>query len=269
MTPCTGNPADLYLERYLQGSLPEFEAQQFEEHYFDCPVCLAQVQALGAVAARLETHPEAAPPAVISRRLLSWPVRLVALGAIAALVVFGVLGFHVYQAGRRPSMAQKAGVAPAPASVQTIPAPAATPAAVPDLTSLADLSLPPFRAPLLRGADTASGFADGMAAYARSDCRGAVKSLSQISQQDENKLAAEFYSGVCEMELGNMATATKQLEQVASAGDSPQQEAALYYLAQVSLASRNTESARRYLARTIALHGDFERRARAEQDKLH
>jgi len=44
-------------------------------------------------------------------------------------------------------------------------------------------------------------------------------------------------------------------------GDSPQQEAALYYLAQIALVHNDPTTARHYLARTIALRGDFERRA--------
>jgi tetratricopeptide (TPR) repeat protein len=269
MTPCTGKPADIYLERYLQGSLPEPEAQEFEEHYFACPVCHGQVQAFAMVAAKLVDQPPVSlPQAEPARRVLSWPVRLVALGAIAAMLVIGVLGFRAYEAGRHPSTSAIATAPPVPQPTQITLAPA-TPVASTEVASLADLSLPPFKAMRLRGSETASAFADGMAAYTRHDCRGAVKSLSQVPKQDENELAAEFYTGACEMKSGNMSAATAQLQQVVNAGDSPQQEASLYYLAQVSLAGKNTEQARQYLGRAIALHGEFERRSRVELDKLH
>jgi len=273
MTSCMGKPTDLYLERYLQGSLPEFEAQEFEEHYFACPVCHGQVQALGMVAAKLASQPATMPETATPVRVLSWPLRLpmrvAALGAIAAMLVIGVLGFRVYEARRHSSTPVSTAVAPALPPTQVWPVPAASvPAASTEAASLAGLSPPPFTAMRLRGPVTASAFTDGMAAYTRHDCRDALKSLSQVSNQDEDALAAEFYAGICEMKLGDMAAASAQLLQVANAGDSPQQEASLYYLAQVSLAGKNTEQARRYLVRTIALHGEFERRARVELDKL-
>jgi hypothetical protein len=195
---------------------------------------------------------------------------LAALGAIAAMLVIGVLGFRAYEAGRHSLTPAIATAPPTPRPIQITPALAASaPASSTEVASLADLSLPPFKAMRLRGPETASAFADGMADYTRHDCRGAVKSLSQVPTQDENSLAAKFYTGVCEMKFGNMAAATAQLQQVANAGDSPQQEASLYYLAQVSLAGKNTEQARQYLVRAIALHGEFEHRARVELDKLH
>jgi hypothetical protein len=57
MTNCTGTLTDRCLERYIQGALPELEAQQFEENYFECPDCLAQVEALQAVTRGLGTKP--------------------------------------------------------------------------------------------------------------------------------------------------------------------------------------------------------------------
>jgi len=272
MITCTGKPAEFNLERYLQGSLPELEAQEFEEHYFACPVCDAQVQAFAMVAAKLASQPVtisqvATPRAVTTGRVLSWPVRLFALGAIAAMLVIGVLGFRAYEAVHHPLAPTMVVAAPTPAPTQIAPVPTVS-AASTEVASLADVSLPPFKAMRLRGPETDSAFADGMAAYTRHDCLGTVKSLSQIPRKDEDALAAEFYTGVCKMKLGDMAAASAQLQQVANAGDSPQQEASLYYLAQVYLAGKNTEQARRYLAQTIALHGEFERRARVELDKL-
>jgi anti-sigma factor RsiW len=39
MRACTGAPAELHALQYVEGTLPEFEVERFEEHYFDCPVC--------------------------------------------------------------------------------------------------------------------------------------------------------------------------------------------------------------------------------------
>jgi len=70
------------------------------------------------------------------------------------------------------------------------------------------------------------------------------------------------------MKDSNLPAATKTLRSVADAGDSPQQEAALYYLAQVALAGNDATTARHFLARTISLHGDFEGRARAQLSQI-
>jgi lipopolysaccharide biosynthesis regulator YciM len=129
---------------------------------------------------------------------------------------------------------------------------------------LADLAMPAFQANNLRGSSVDANFEAGMKAYAAGDCSRAVKSLSQVAVQDADASSARFYSGVCRMHLGDLPAASATLRKVAGAGESAQQEAALYYLAQIALSENDAATARRYLTRTIALHGDFERRANAE-----
>jgi Flp pilus assembly protein TadD len=107
-----------------------------------------------------------------------------------------------------------------------------------------------------------------MKAYNAHDCPTAIKTLALVPAKDEDSLAARFYSGVCQMRDGNLPSASQSLHRIADAGDSPQQEAALYYLAQIALAQNDPTTARHYLARTISLHGDFERRARSELKKV-
>jgi len=89
MTDCTATLIDRCLERYIQGTLPEAEARRFEEHYFDCPACLAQVEALQAVAQQLGSQPQKPRRAVIP-----WPVRVALPAAIAAGLVIAFFGFH-------------------------------------------------------------------------------------------------------------------------------------------------------------------------------
>jgi thioredoxin-like negative regulator of GroEL len=136
------------------------------------------------------------------------------------------------------------------------------------ISHLADLSLPVFEAPHLRGQDGDAKFDAGMKAYASQDCGRAVQLLSQVEAQSDEALAAKFYAGVCQLHEGNLAAASVTLGKVAAARDSAQQEAAIYYLAQIALTREDATSARHYLARTIALHGDFEQRARAELKKI-
>jgi hypothetical protein len=257
MTNCTGAPADQYLEDYLQGTLPEGEAVTFEEHYFECPVCLAHLEALQAVQRQLRSQPQLA-----SRKPIPWPVRFTMIAAIAATLIAVV--FTVYS--KRQQMQPAVATLPAPTVQQ--PGPTAPPKP-PSLTTrtvsqLADLALPAFRLPNLRGQSGNSFFEAGMRAYASQDCPPALKALSQVPAEDEASTAAHFYSGACLMHEGDFSAASRSLRGVADAGDSPQQEAAFYYLAQIALAGNDAAAARRYLARTIALRGDLESRARSQ-----
>jgi anti-sigma factor RsiW len=267
MTTCTGTPAEQNLEDYLLGTLPETEAEKFEEHYFDCPVCLAQLEALQAVTLKLRSEPRKPVKAPIP-----WPVRFAApvrfavLGAIAAMLVLGFFAFRDRRQTQQPAVAV-APVAPAPqTSPSTTPKPRSMATAA--ISHLADLTLPAFRAPNLRGASGDPQFEEGMKAYSSHDCPRAVKTLAQVPSEGEDSFAARFYSGVCLMHEGDLAGASKSLRGVADAGDSPQQEAAFYYLAQIALAGNDSTTARHYLSRTISLHGDLERRARAELNKV-
>lgn len=254
MTLCTGTPAERSLERYMQGTLPEFEAKSFEEHYFDCPTCLAQVEAFQAVTAHFANQPlERLKPA--SSRLVAWPV-IAALGSIAAVAIAGYLGFRT--------------TPPPPTASATQSAPAASPSTPPPVlvASLADLALPPFQASHLRGEGGDPQFDRGMKSYAAHDCPRAIRSLSAVAKESSEALAARFYTGVCQMKQGSFAEASATLRKVEAVGDSPQQEAALFYLAQAALARKDVAAARHNLTRTIALHGDFEHRARAQMDQL-
>lgn len=267
MTQCTGTPAEQWLEAYLQGTLPEAKAQKFEQHYFDCPVCLAQVERLEAVARQLGRRPlKARRPPIAWPALgwpsLAWPVRAFALSAIAALLVIGFFSFRHITRPVQPNVAlAPTAPSPQPAS-QSHPAPPTLAALA--VSRLADLTLPAFQANNLRGSSVDANYEAGMKAYAAGDCALAVKALSQVAAQDEDARAAKFYSGVCRMHMGDLPAASATLRKVAGAGESAQQEAALYYVAQIALSENDAATARRYLIRTISLHGDFERRANAE-----
>ena len=260
MTQCDGSPAQQCVEAYLQGRLPELEARNFEDHYFDCPVCLEQVEAMEMAAVTVGRLDTPMPKPV---RVVVWPGRVAAFGAIAATLLFAFAGLRV---ARRPQL--QIASAPSVSQTSSAPAPVAEPAGNTEVASLADLSLPHYEAPRLRGEAGSAAFLAGMKAYAKRDCIVAVRSLAKVPASDEDAQAAEFYAGACQIHLRNLDAAVASLRKVATAGDSPQQEAALYSLAQVDLARSNAAAAQDQLQRTIALHGDFERRARAQLEKL-
>jgi Tfp pilus assembly protein PilF len=136
------------------------------------------------------------------------------------------------------------------------------------VAKLADFSLPPYVAPH-SGAATASGeFATGMKAYRRGDCANAVAHLSRMSTGQDDEVTARFYAAACQLAAHDLAAATKNLWRVTGDIESPQYEAAHYYLAQLMLARGDVVAARQYLRRTADMQGDYASRARAELAKL-
>jgi hypothetical protein len=254
MTDCIGAPAREWLERYVDGTLPDAEAQQFEEHYFECSVCLTELQALQAARKQLEQHPVSAPP---RRRVLSWPV-LVSFGAMAAALLIGYLTVRTL---RHPEPAGTLAVAPPTKSNEAGQA-------AQQIAQLADLQLPVYRVATLRDGSEGTAFERGMKQYAAGDCTGARRTLAKVDAQGPDGLAAQFYSGVCAMHAGDFTGASSLLRSVASTGDSPEQESAWYYLAQISLARSDAADARQELDHVLSLHGDLEDQARKQLAQL-
>ena len=273
MTICNGAPAETNALAYLEGSLPEAEAERFEEHYFDCPVCLEHLQTLQAAAASMAKSP---PPALTAsegrRKVLSWPATGWALGSVAAalLVVVFASRFMTRKPAAPAETASAANPTPSGAP-QAAGSPSTQPAqGVPmeKPVEIADLILPAFAGSTLRGEGEDTQFQAGMTQYTKGDCGGALEALKQVSAESRELRAAQFYSGACRMHSGDLIGAEATLKAVAGAGDSAQQEAAYYYLAQVELAENDAPAAHRSLLATIALKGDFERKARAEDRKV-
>jgi anti-sigma factor RsiW len=256
MIHCNLAPAEERLQQYVEGTLPEDEAQAFEEHYFDCPVCMEEVQALQAVAAELARNPVKPRAAV-----LRWPVLASAAALAAALAAVSL----VYLApARHPApVAQATPPQPSPASPGQNSA--STSSAT---TQLADLTLPAFTGSGLRGEEANQFFRAGMQAYASANCSAAVENLDRVPGQDQDSQAARFYAGACQMHLGQLSQASAAFRRLADTVNSPEQEASLYYLAQIALVQNDLPGTRSALRRVISLHGDFEQRATREIAKI-
>ncbi len=262
MSDCIGAPAKQWLERYVDGALPEEESQPFELHYFDCPVCLAQVQAIQAVQEQLRLHPAPLPQA--RPKLLSWPALTWGLVGVAAALFIAAFNSQIvgFIQGRHNQDAH--------INIEKKPAPTpANPAASGvQLASLADLRLPAYHAPILRDGSVESVFQAGMRQYSAGNCPAAIQKLSTVDAHSSDALTARFYSGLCRMSSGDLASAAATLHRVAAAGDSPVQESALYYLAQIALARNDASEARTDLNQVVSLHGDLEQKAQSQLQKL-
>lgn len=269
MKRCTGTPAELCALPYIEGTLPEHQLELFEAHFFECSVCLAYLQDLQAMQAALSRLPATQIERPTQRGLPILSTRTTwALGAAAAVVLAAIFSFRALNLGpTRTSVAQSIPPAAVPAKPRE-QAHAASPISVRP-SQLADLTLPRFVAPNLRGAQEDVEFESGMNDYAKGDCPEAVAELARVPAQSEDLRAARFYCAACEMRMGNLTEAESRMRAVATAGDSPQQESALYYEAQIALANDDPAAAHRYLVQTIALQGDLEQKARDEDRKIH
>ena len=88
---------------YLDGTLPEAEAEEFEAHYFQCPECLARVQTLEAMEVVLGRLPAAEPAALRRRVVLGWPALVWALGAAAGVLVLSVISVQRFELWMTPA----------------------------------------------------------------------------------------------------------------------------------------------------------------------
>jgi TolA-binding protein len=283
MTICSGERAEEVAEAYIQGSLSEFETERFEDHYFDCPPCFAYLQTMQAVQQELASRP--AMESYVRHR---WRARIFAAGSIAAALVLGVLLFHNVRERREPApvtiasnghvdapVAASPSLPAAPSTPSASksnpePSPAASPSATQpgEVAQLADLSLPPFSASTLRGGEVEDSFTTGMQAYTQGDCAAAIPSLASVPAENEDATAAQFYTAACQLDGHKLDAAISGFKAVIRAGDSPQLEAANYYLAQAMLARGDAAAAKESLDRTIALHGDYEQLAHDQLQRL-
>jgi hypothetical protein len=198
------------------------------------------------------------------KMLVAWPLWAWG-GAIAALLLISVFVYKSLEPRPEQPTAAHNELKPLPQTAS--PSQPVRPSVAPVHPSqLADLTLPAYLAPNLRGDGLDTNFEAGMKEYTEGNCRGAIAALALVAHESSEARAAGFYSGACEMRLGNFAQASRLLRKVADAGDSPQQETALYELAQTALAGNDPVTAHAYLVRVIFLRGDWEGRAR-EQDR--
>jgi len=305
MTQCIGSPAEEMAEQYLAGELPEAEAERFEEHYFGCDLCHAHLLALqeirdGLARAAMAIAAPAAGPARIKPlgprqslrgRILAFPVPMAVLASLAAALLVGAVLVGIQRSTPVLQSGHRAAGSMATAKVQPQPVESVHPEAKGDsqaavksassaqlappeteLASLADVHLPGYQQPQLRGEESANSdhaqFLSGMQAYAQGDCGGALGALAQVPATAADGLAARLYSGLCQLEGRELEGAQASFTAVVDAGDTPELETAEYFLAQTRLLRGDAQGAKDWLNRTIALHGDYEERAQKQAGLL-
>ena len=267
-----------------------------------------EVLAAGPVAgpAIVAAAPEPRIPAQrkqFSTRILAFPVPMAVLGSIAAMLLVVAVLVSVQRSAMAPAGHGESAKAAVPPQ-QTAPGidTAQTPAAVQktavrgkdsdaktgstgsgdtggsesalptELALMADVHLPGYQAPQLRGGDVANAdhaeFTTGMQAYAQGDCSSALPALAKVPSAAPDGLAAKLYSGLCELHGRQLDQAQASFTVVTAAGDTPEMETAEYFIAQTLLLRGDAAGAKDWLNRTVALHGDYEVRAQQQIAQL-
>jgi anti-sigma factor RsiW len=300
MTQCIGSPAQEMAEQYLAGGLPEQEAERFEDHYFACDLCHEYLLALTEIRDGLAREPiDIAAPAPSPNtqeqgrggRLLMFPARKMVWGSMAAALILGTVLVGIRQAGHisslghdgagstasaKPQAAAPNGGEPNPSAESKTAVPSAGNGAATgqniELASLADLRMPGYQQPQLRGEGAADTdhveFLTGMRAYAQGDCDSALEHLAVVPATASNGVAAQMYSGLCQLKGRELDQAQASFEKVAAAGDTPELETAEYFLAQTRLLRGDAAGATKWLNKTITLRGDYEERAQKQLARL-
>jgi tetratricopeptide (TPR) repeat protein len=230
---CQGVDRENVIERYIAGRLDTREKEDWEQHYFGCERCAAQLETCLAVKEPLRAMaPEIRRELPPARRIATW----MWLAAAAATVLIGLAAVRF--AGQ-----------PAPPVAQ--------------LAGLARFEPPTYSPPVLRGVESKleAQFREAMVAYSRRDYRQAITGLHSALALDPGSDAARFFLGACYLLTGDAASGTRELRAVA-AGHSPFASEAAYDLAKGYLQQGDKATALQVLRRIADGNGEFSENAR-------
>jgi anti-sigma factor RsiW len=224
------------IERYLQGTLEPALRDEFEDHYFACDHCHAQLQTVQAIQPVLATLPPVAPQRP-TRNYLPW----LALAAAAAALLIAFL--------------------PPPQSpVAPTPTPSAT-------LLLTEIQPAPYAPTLFRGGapQPTPAFAAAMSLYEQRQWSAAAAALTPLAPDP----VALHFAGISHLLAGKPEPALAALQRVIHLGPAtPYEEEARFYRAQALLLARRPTEARAELETIIQGKGDYEAAARSLLKRL-
>jgi anti-sigma factor RsiW len=254
-------------EEYLLGRLADPVREEFEQHYFDCERCFADLEAMRAVQSELRQRPRQRRPDTLPRRT-RFAARWIAVAAtilllIGADLIWGVSGL-IRALRQRPATNDASRVTPRDQSNA-----AGQPPPVEELQRLARVTPPPAPTTRLRSGPSApAGYAGGMSRYRAGDYAAAVPLLAGALRAEPSAEAARFYLGASQLLAGDAAGAVATLSPLAQRERSAYAEESRFLIAKAYLGQGDTTKATDMLSRTIAMHGDRQAEAVALRDAV-
>jgi hypothetical protein len=229
------------IELYLDGRLSGPDREAFEQHYFECDNCLAQMQAAQAArAALLEMGEQEEPPDGI---ILRHPLWIAA--AIAASVIAAILTWQTIHQSREATQT----------AIVTAP-----------LFALNEIQPPRYSANILGGQSTAAqqAFRAAMVSYSEANWSATATALTEVLEKFPDSSDAIYFRAICQLLSGNLSSALPGLDRVVALGNAtPYEEEARFYRAQAYLLQNRAEDARKELDYVIGMQGNYEAKARA------
>jgi len=245
------------LEAYLLDRLSEAERDAFEQHYFACEVCLAQLQTSLTLQEDLRSRPSARAH---SGSTFFGQVRLWA-PALAATVVLAV---GLWQYSARQHLAPPVSSAPPVTRPQVSGASTPTSAPAASLEELAWVQPPPYNAVVLRGAEdeAQTTFHTAMQFYSKGDYARAIPGLRSAVKASPQTARFSFYLGASYLLTVQRDPAIASLRKAIALNDPVYSELAHYYLAKAYLGKKDVPAAERELQSVVRLHGSREAEAK-------
>jgi tetratricopeptide (TPR) repeat protein len=226
---CERIERDDIAERYLSGRIDPAEIEEFEAHYFGCPLCLERLRAARLVLANLwegggNIPARAAKPVHSGIRRRAWAFSAVA----AALFVIAGLWWRFAGPGGPPS-----GARDAPAS----------------LSLLARFDPPSYILLAPRGAEdkAAERFRRGMERYGEGRYDEAIPELRAATEVNPRSSGARFFLGICLLLTWKTDAGIEALGETASLGESAFLEEAHFYRAKAFLEKGDAAGAKKEL----------------------
>jgi tetratricopeptide (TPR) repeat protein len=242
---CSRVKRDELVEAYLLGTLDEDVEVAFEQHLFDCPDCLDDLETLRILQHELAVAKEAIESAAPDPQQHSgmWAM---GIAAAAVLAVAATLLLGPFSAPDRPRVVSA------------------------ELKKLADLQPAPYKPVRLRGQenDAVERFREAMGHYQNGDYEAAAVGLREAADLEPLDPKASFYLGVSLLLTGDTDAAIKSLRHTIALGDTLYLEMAHFYLSKTYLVAGDVEAARTELRRIRDLEGDMEAEAERLLDQL-
>jgi TolA-binding protein len=243
-------------EAYVAGTLSEADQTAFEEHFFSCQACLAQVQMLQDVRDRLASIPARVKAPDPRWAAAPWLGLALAAGVVAAVGFWWNASGPARQAQAPPPAAVQA---PRPVPPSTTPAPTpAPPAPAPapnrrEVLGPLAIVLPPRYVPLtVRGSAPAGSFDAAMAHYVAGRYAEAAAALRTLAAAGSDDPGVQFFLGVSELATGQVDEGRQALARVVDADVQPYADEAHFYLGKAAIAAGDVAAARRELGIALA-----------------
>lgn len=258
------------LEGYLAGTLTDEDMDAFEEHYFECARCFADLRSVEAIRAELQRTADTTVP---NRRWFTLWVPAAGIAATVALASAVMIWMYLQPSSVPPQAIATTTPPPMPTSEPSAPQTTPSIDSRRVLQELARVEPAPYDPLTFRGVQdqATTRFLRGMEAYRHADYRSAVIELRRAEELEPDAAHICFFLGVSHLLTGDDTSAIDRLRATIALGDSPYLEEAHLYLARAFLRQRNVAAAETQLKQLIALggsSGDEARRFLAQLERL-